>query len=211
MQAASTGRSVRVAHDNERRYGALLAARRDAGQLAHVDEPLHERCWCLLLRHQMQEEKMSLRERVVSRFRKYSQHLRAKPVSFVVSFAILHEITAVLPLPVFYLAFQTIPETYITGWVDHGDLRARADRVLARYNFPLDSRSISSLAASYLVVKALLPVRLGLCIYLAPYAIDSSHLLLCSAAEWSAFGIESRKLWHKLNEALLLRGAFPSK
>jgi hypothetical protein len=106
-------------------------------------------------------------ERLTTHAKKYSQQIGERPVKFLVSFAILHELTAILPLPILYLAFQKVPDSWIP--IDDS-MRERADRVVARLipGSIFESKDIACLGAAYVVVKALMPVRIGACVYLAP-------------------------------------------
>jgi hypothetical protein len=89
-------------------------------------------------------------------WRKYAHQFRDKPASYITSFAILHELTAIVPLPVvFYFLDYTqvsipVPEEYI----------AEGNRVVSKmrtkYGYePLDpnSRAMINMVASYAVVK----------------------------------------------------------
>ncbi|RUP10417.1 hypothetical protein BC936DRAFT_140012 [Jimgerdemannia flammicorona] len=104
-------------------------------------------------------------------WRKYAWQFRNKPASYVASFAILHELTAVLPIPLVYLFLDRtgvripIPE----------DAIAEGNRIVSkmrvRYGYePLDpqNRVMVNLATSYAVVKVLMPARIALSVALTP-------------------------------------------
>src|SRR5688572_5198193 len=40
-------------------------------------------------------------------WRKHAAHFRSKPGSYIISFAILHELTAVIPIPLVYIFLST--------------------------------------------------------------------------------------------------------
>lgn len=89
-------------------------------------------------------------------WRKYAHQFRDKPASYLTSFAILHELTAIVPLPVVYYFLDytqlniPVPEEYI----------AEGNRVVSKmrtkYGYePLDSdsRAMVNMVATYAVVK----------------------------------------------------------
>lgn len=89
-------------------------------------------------------------------WRKYAHQFRDKPASYIVSFAVLHELTAILPIPLVYFFLDKtgtripFPE----------DAIAEGNRIFSRlrvrYGYePLDSQSrvMINLATSYAVVK----------------------------------------------------------
>lgn len=89
-------------------------------------------------------------------FKKYAQQFRDKPASYMTTFAALHEITAIVPLPLVYYGLEysgvqvPVPEEAI----------AEGNRIMSklrsRYGFdPIDpdSRLMVNLATSYAVVK----------------------------------------------------------
>lgn len=90
-------------------------------------------------------------------WRKYAQQFRHKPASYLTTFAILHELTAIVPLPLVYylldyseIRVPLVPEQAI----------AEGNRIMSklrtRYGYePLDpsSRVMVNLATSYAVVK----------------------------------------------------------
>lgn len=91
-------------------------------------------------------------------WRKYAQQFRDKPASYMTSFAILHEVTAIVPLPLVYYALDysevrvPVPEQAV----------AEGNRIMSkirtRYGFeplPADSRVMVNLATSYAVVKVI--------------------------------------------------------
>ncbi|KAK9693431.1 hypothetical protein K7432_013932 [Basidiobolus ranarum] len=105
-------------------------------------------------------------------WRKYADQFRSKPVSHIVSFAILHEITAVIPVVgVYYFLDITgmrIPIPQIA--LEHSNkilskLRGR----VGLEPLSSDSRAVVNLAASYAIVKAIMPLRIAACFALTPW------------------------------------------
>lgn len=105
--------------------------------------------------------------------------LRDQPLSTVTAFALLHEVTAIAPLPVFYWIFehydvlgegssQYIPKT----WTEEGERRMTK---LLGYFGKEDvadsvawSRTLGHATMSYIAVKFLMPLRVALSLYCAP-------------------------------------------
>ncbi|KAI8930302.1 hypothetical protein BC831DRAFT_382556, partial [Entophlyctis helioformis] len=99
---------------------------------------------------------------------KYAHHFRAAPASHLVAFAILHEATAVLPLPIIYylLAVTDIKIPFPETVLAEGNRRISSAKPLLSD----DSQVMLHMATSYAIVKALMPVRVGLCFLLTPWA-----------------------------------------
>ncbi|KAI9498368.1 hypothetical protein BDB00DRAFT_881252 [Zychaea mexicana] len=113
--------------------------------------------------------------RGASTWKKYAEQFRHKPASYLTSFALLHEITAIVPLPIVYYT------------LDNSDIRipvpekavAEGNRIMSkvrtRYGYePLDpdSRVMVNLATSYAVVKAMLPLRIAASVALTPFMAE---------------------------------------
>ncbi|KAI8245727.1 hypothetical protein K4K57_007490 [Colletotrichum sp. SAR 10_99] len=78
-----------------------------------------------------------LLDRVPSRFQRYTTGLRKAPLSHIVAFLILHEITAIVPLLGLFGLFHytdTLPLEYVTGhWADYvRDGVGKAERYFSR-------------------------------------------------------------------------------
>ncbi|KAG0208837.1 hypothetical protein BGX28_000312 [Mortierella sp. GBA30] len=109
----------------------------------------------------------------VSKFRQYAEQFKNKPASHLLSFGILHEITAVVPLPIVYFALAEtgfkIP--FPDQAMEEGN--RFVGRVAKYYGWDLEgaegARVMLNMATSYAVVKALLPVRLALCVWMTPW------------------------------------------
>jgi hypothetical protein len=122
--------------------------------------------------------------------------LRDAPASYIVSFAVLHEITAVVPLiGLFWFFHQTrwLPEYFAEGkWVTEGVERfgryfrkkgwiseadeTNAERQVAEKEVGTlaasqtgdGSRMLIEAATAWAIVKVLLPFRIGLSVWIAP-------------------------------------------
>lgn len=110
---------------------------------------------------------------------KYRQRFPSSVGSHVVSFALLHELTAILPLPLIYYTLQAYPSLL-------KDLPPPAEKSIQSINRSLnsiseklslgqsavvdeDSRLVVHLAASYGLIKVLMPWRLALSAALTPW------------------------------------------
>jgi len=107
-------------------------------------------------------------------WRRYIDRLKERPASHVTAFAILHEVTAILPFPLIYFPLKwsrigqylPIPIEYIQ------EGNKKINRVRTRYGFePLDESSLVlvNLSMTYAIVKLLLPLRIGLSLMLTPW------------------------------------------
>mmetsp|Transcript_9584 Transcript_9584/g.15726 ORF Transcript_9584/g.15726 Transcript_9584/m.15726 type:complete len:158 (-) Transcript_9584:600-1073(-) len=108
----------------------------------------------------------------LSGWRKHAYRFREKPASHIVSFALLHEITAVVPIGLVYLALDAseraipLPE----GAIEEGNRFVSKVRAkLGLEPLPPDSRALFNAAAAYMVVKFCMPVRLAACFALTPW------------------------------------------
>ncbi|KAI9343995.1 hypothetical protein BDR26DRAFT_857971 [Obelidium mucronatum] len=106
------------------------------------------------------------------------------PASHLTSFLILHELTAILPLPAIYYTLQATqlqvpipPDVMIQA-------EEKMEKVMRRYGWldeksevsvgdgpaiPSKTRMLVDMATSYAIVKLLMPVRLGLSLVLTPW------------------------------------------
>ncbi|BFZ57706.1 hypothetical protein PYCC9005_004759 [Savitreella phatthalungensis] len=106
---------------------------------------------------------------------KYADRFKNHPTSHITSFLILHEITAVLPLPLLFWLFHSFdwtPESLVTSseYVEKGAKLAakQLERWGLRYTGPDETRYVFEGAAAYAVVKALMPLRIALSFALTP-------------------------------------------
>lgn len=89
-------------------------------------------------------------------YRKYAQQFKSKPGSYMTSFAILHELTAVAPFPFIYFALDAsslkipFPESVVT----EGNKFINKARVYYKYP-PLEpeNRVMMNLVTTYCIVK----------------------------------------------------------
>ncbi|TPX34844.1 hypothetical protein SmJEL517_g02616 [Synchytrium microbalum] len=105
-------------------------------------------------------------------WRKYVDAFRDKPASHVIAFAILHEVTALLPLPLVYYTLSytdihiPIPDYLIV------EANKRASYLLKMFGMGAvkdDSKALLDMATSYALVKAAMPLRLGASFLLTPW------------------------------------------
>ncbi|RKP06503.1 hypothetical protein THASP1DRAFT_2732, partial [Thamnocephalis sphaerospora] len=110
-------------------------------------------------------------------WRRYAHYFREAPATHITSFAILHELTAILPFPVIYYTLHAtgfefpIPE----NMREEGENFAR--RLVKRYGWrdvegglvDATSRIFVNLAVTYAIVKALLPVRIAASVAMTPW------------------------------------------
>ncbi|CAF1077114.1 unnamed protein product [Rotaria sordida] len=107
-------------------------------------------------------------------WRQYVDRLKERPASHITAFAILHEITAILPFPFIYfpLKWSRLGE-YIpipTEYIQEGN--RKINRIRTRYGLkPLDESSLVliNLSITYAIVKLILPLRIGLSFILTPW------------------------------------------
>ncbi|KAI9219753.1 hypothetical protein BC828DRAFT_406405 [Blastocladiella britannica] len=99
-------------------------------------------------------------------WRKYAAQFKDKPATFL----ILHEVTAIAPIGVFYYGIQwtgiaiPFPESLLE------ESNAKIQRVIKYYGWDIqpDSRVFVNLVASYAIVKMLMPVRIAASVAMTP-------------------------------------------
>ncbi|CAG8477501.1 1025_t:CDS:2 [Ambispora gerdemannii] len=112
-------------------------------------------------------------------WRKYIDQFKSKPASYIISFAILHEITAILPIPLVYLFLDRtglsipLPEKIIQ---DGNQFINKVANYYGWQGFENGTRMAINGATSYAVVKVLLPVRIAACVWLTPWTADKMEL-----------------------------------
>ncbi|KAF3935292.1 hypothetical protein ABW19_dt0205511 [Dactylella cylindrospora] len=134
------------------------------------------------------EKTISRVDRIISRlpksFRPYTTTLLSRPASTITSFLILHELTAVIPLFGFFYLFHAsgwtpvdlLPEEWVEGGVE------RFEKYVEKKGWGSKDgdgegaggggsrgKIVVELATSYAVVKALLPARIILSVWAAPW------------------------------------------
>lgn len=89
-------------------------------------------------------------------YRKYAQQFKNKPGSYMTTFAILHEVTAVLPFPFIYFALDasSVKIPFPESVVSEGNRFINKARVYYGYE-PLDpeNRVMMNLVTTYCIVK----------------------------------------------------------
>ncbi|PRP80644.1 hypothetical protein PROFUN_10699 [Planoprotostelium fungivorum] len=121
-------------------------------------------------------ESSTPKEETLKGWRKHAHQFRDKPASYLLSFAILHEVTAVLPLPIVY---YTLKWTHTSIPIPQGMIEqqnAVVSRVRKYYGYePLDpsSRTMINMATAYAVVKLIMPLRVGVCLAATPWTATS--------------------------------------
>ncbi|KAF9138269.1 hypothetical protein BG015_002445 [Linnemannia schmuckeri] len=109
----------------------------------------------------------------LSKFRQYAEQFKNKPASHLISFGILHEITAIVPLPIVYFALVEtgVKIPFPDQAIEEGN--RFVGRVAKYYGWDLEgadgARTMLNMATSYAVVKALMPLRLALCVWMTPW------------------------------------------
>ncbi|RIA92455.1 hypothetical protein C1645_691691 [Glomus cerebriforme] len=108
-------------------------------------------------------------------WRKHAAHFRSKPGSYIVSFAILHELTAIVPIPLVYVFLSTtdIQIPFPQQVLDEGN--KFINKVVTYYGYPPfenGSRVALNAATSYAVIKAIMPLRIAACIWMTPWTAE---------------------------------------
>ncbi|ORX59623.1 hypothetical protein DM01DRAFT_1333087 [Hesseltinella vesiculosa] len=108
-------------------------------------------------------------------WKKYVHQFKDKPASYITSFAILHELTAIAPFPFIYYALSwsdikvPVPEQALT------EGNKIINKVRGRYGYePLaqDDQTMVHLAVTYAIVKAMLPLRIGVSVAMTPFVAE---------------------------------------
>eukprot|EP00842_Homolaphlyctis_polyrhiza_P005545 jgi/Hompol1/5992/HPOL_000157-RA len=114
-------------------------------------------------------------------WRKYAHHFKDAPASHLAAFAVLHEATAIVPLPLIYYLLVAVdaripfPEDVLK------EANRRVTKLMKAVGFDSatlndDSQAMIYMATSYAVVKALMPVRVALSLLMTPWL--ARHLAL---------------------------------
>ncbi|KAF8949105.1 hypothetical protein BGZ47_010608 [Haplosporangium gracile] len=109
----------------------------------------------------------------LSKFRQYAEQFKNKPASHLISFGVLHEITAIVPLPIVYFALVEtgVKIPFPEQAIEEGN--RFVGRVAKYYGWNLEgadgARTMLNMATSYAFVKALMPLRLALCVWMTPW------------------------------------------
>ncbi|CAG8489189.1 8724_t:CDS:2 [Scutellospora calospora] len=108
-------------------------------------------------------------------WRKYALQFRSKPTTYIISFAVLHELTAIVPIPIIYvfLSKTNIEIPFPQQALDEGN--KFINRIVIYYGYsPFEngSRKLLNFATSYAIVKALMPVRIAACVAMTPWVAE---------------------------------------
>ncbi|CAG8572166.1 5820_t:CDS:2, partial [Dentiscutata heterogama] len=117
----------------------------------------------------------SYHEQKLKGWRKYASQFRSKPASYVISFAVLHELTAIVPIPIIYIFLSAtgIEIPFPQQVLDEGNKFINKVAVYYGYSpFEDGSRKLLNLATSYAIVKALMPVRIAACVMMTPWTAE---------------------------------------
>ncbi|KAG0355609.1 hypothetical protein BGX24_006620, partial [Mortierella sp. AD032] len=93
----------------------------------------------------------------LSKFRQYAEQFKNKPASHLISFGILHEITAIVPLPIVYFALieTGVKIPFPEQAIEEGN--RFVGRVAKYYGWDMEgadgARTMLNMATSYAVVK----------------------------------------------------------
>ncbi|KAI8375229.1 hypothetical protein BD560DRAFT_368236 [Blakeslea trispora] len=105
-------------------------------------------------------------------YRKYAEQFKSKPGSYMTSFAILHELTAIAPFPFIYFVLDSsdLKIPFPESVVSEGNRFINKARVYYKYE-PLeaDNRVMVNLVTTYCIVKALLPLRIAASAAMTPF------------------------------------------
>ncbi|ORZ24692.1 hypothetical protein BCR42DRAFT_317234 [Absidia repens] len=108
-------------------------------------------------------------------WRKYTEQFKNKPASYITTFAVLHELTAIIPFPLVYygLSWSSIHVPVPDQAIHEGN--RIVNKVRTRYGYePLDvgNRAMINLATTYAIVKVMLPLRIGASLAMTPYLAE---------------------------------------
>lgn len=109
---------------------------------------------------------MNFRHSTLSHFRKYFPH---SPPSYIVAFVLLHEVTAIVPLPFIYAAIGRNPsiQLYLESKLPQDVIDCYKENATVSY-FSRMNVDLTKLALTYAVIKAVMPVRIAACVLLTP-------------------------------------------
>ncbi|ORX96415.1 hypothetical protein K493DRAFT_314529 [Basidiobolus meristosporus CBS 931.73] len=120
-------------------------------------------------------------------WRKYAYRFRSQPVSHLVSFGILHEITAILPIVVVYYFIDAtgleipVPEVALE---QSNRFFSKLRSYVGLDPLASDSRVALNLAASYGITKSIMPLRIAACFALTPWFARRVIQPCTNVAKW---------------------------
>ena len=97
------------------------------------------------------------------------QKFREAPFGHLTSFLILHELTALIPLPLIYYTLEYFqPTLTLIPKETMESANSKMSKVVEKWGWHVDSHVLLHLATSYAIVKILMPLRMVLCIGMTP-------------------------------------------
>ena len=100
------------------------------------------------------------------------QRLKSAPGAHLTAFLVLHELTAIVPLPIIAYALSSIDTTHLS-WISPQSLDQASAAVSKKLHAlgldQLSPKTLFSCACAYVIVKALLPLRIAGSLYLTPF------------------------------------------
>ena len=106
-------------------------------------------------------------------FKTALQSLKSKPAQHISSFLILHELTSIIPLPIVYYTLKSFD--YVPTWnTKFGvEMTTKAQEKIKKScdYFGIEEfkgKELVWMVASYVIVKLMMPARIGLSLYLTP-------------------------------------------
>jgi hypothetical protein len=103
-------------------------------------------------------------------FKSALEEVRKHPGEYMSSFLILHEVTAIVPIPIFYFALNYFNFEYpVEGeLLETGNKRMKKMLEFFGVDVEVDSKQMLHWVSAYVIVKTLMPLRIGLSLYLTP-------------------------------------------
>ena len=108
----------------------------------------------------------------MSRFKQALEKLKQKPAQHLTSFLILHELSAIIPLPLIYYTLKHFDLKFDLKTNFGKELQQQAElkveRVTRYFGLDLNGKEVLWMVGSYVIVKLMMPVRIGASLYLTP-------------------------------------------
>ncbi len=104
------------------------------------------------------------------RFKSAIEQLKKYPKSYLTSFLVLHEVTAIIPIPIIYKVLQVYPIEYPIPeeYMEQGTKRIKGMCKFIGMEVDTGSKQFLDLLTSYVIVKAFMPLRIALSLSLTP-------------------------------------------
>ncbi|KAJ3255971.1 hypothetical protein HK103_005778 [Boothiomyces macroporosus] len=104
-------------------------------------------------------------------FKKVYEEMKQKPGANLSSFLLLHELTAIVPIPFIYYTFEFLDFDYPVPQEFLEEGNRRVGKMLEVFGLPKpdpESKAMLHLVSSYFLVKTMMPVRIAASLYLTP-------------------------------------------